>query len=337
MLSLKRYESALPLFAVLLAISLFSSLSRGQGQNPPAGAPPAAAGGRGGAGGGRGGAGAAPRPIAVHELHGGVYWTDGGPVSNTGIIVGTDGVILFDPKGTVEAAQQIIAEVAKITNKPITTVIISHAHPDHTRGLPAYPAGINIIAQRETARQIELETFYYTWNAASAGGDTPLDKPYLPTQVVDNRADVTVNGVHITLLHWAPSHTAGDLVAYLPEQKIAFIGDLGIGGRFENGGSVEGSIEAMEDLLALDCDTFASGHAPLRSKADLQKVLDDGIAHRNKIVALYNSGKTLEEAEQIMGEKVVPRVKPVIAGLDIYRPGRDMNFTEEVYQELSRR
>lgn len=286
-----------------------------------------------GFGGGAGG----QRPIAVHPLHDGVYWTDGGPVSNTGIIVGSDGVILFDPKGTVEAGKQIISEVAKITDKPITTMIISHAHPDHTRGLPAYPSGINIIAQRETARQIELETFYYTWSAAAAGGDAAGgDKPYLPTQIVDKRAAVKINGVNIVLLHWAPSHTAGDLVAYLPDYKIAFIGDLGIGGRFENGGSVEGSIEAMQELLALDADTFCSGHAPVRTKADLQKVLDDGIARRNRVVALWESGKTIEEAEQAMGEKVIPRPKPAIAGLEIYRPGRSMDFTEEVYEELSR-
>lgn len=284
------------------------------------------------------GAGGNARPIAVHALHDGVYWTDGGPPSNTGIIVGTDGVILFDPKGSPDAAKQIIAEVAKITNKPITTVIVSHAHPDHTRGLPAYPAGINIIAQRETARQIELETFYYTWNPATAGDATGSDKPYLATQVVDKRAELKINGVNIILFHWAPAHTAGDLVAYLPDQKIVFCGDLtGLGARFENGGSVAGSIQAMQAMLALDADTFVTGHSPVRTKAELQKVLDDGIARHNKVVALWEKGDTLEQAEQAMGEKVIPRNAPVLPGLDTYRPGRNMNFTEEVYEELSRR
>jgi glyoxylase-like metal-dependent hydrolase (beta-lactamase superfamily II) len=283
------------------------------------------------------GFGGGPRPIAVHSLRDGVYWTDGGPPSNTGIIVGTDGVILFDPKGSPEAAKQIIAEVAKITNKPITTIIVSHAHPDHTRGLPAYPPGINIIAQRETARQIELETFYHTWSPTTAGDPTGSDKPYLPTQIVDKRTAVKINGVNIILLHWSPAHTAGDLVAYLPDQKIVFCGDImGVGGRFENGGSVEGSIQSMQEMLALDADTFVSGHAPVRSNAELQKILDDGIARRNKVAELWASGKTLEEAEQIMSEKVIPRSVVVIPGLDAYRPGRNMDFTEEVYEELGR-
>jgi len=331
--NLKSKKIPVAICAALLLMTAYAGLALSQNPAAGQGGPGRAPGAGGGPGGGPGGA---PRPIAVHPLKDGVYWTDGGPVSNTGIIVGTDGVILFDPKGTVEAGKQIIAEVAKLTDKPITTVIVSHSHPDHTRGLPAY-SNVNIIAQRETARQIELETFYMTWSATSAGDSTGADKPYLPLQVVDHRADVKINGVRIILLHWTPAHTAGDLVAYLPDQKIAFIGDMGIGGRFENGGSVEGSIQAMQGLLALDCDAFVSGHAPVRTHADLQKTLDDGIARRNKIVALWASGKTLDEAEQAMGEKVNPWPAPIVAGLDMYRPGRNMNFTEEVYEELSRR
>ena len=160
------------------------------------------------------------------QLRDNVYWTSGGPPSNTGFIVGTDGVIVFDPKATTDSAKEVIAEIGKITNKPITTMIISHANPDHTRGLPAYPPGLNIIAQRNAAKEIEALTFYYTWTGL-AGDRAGTDKPYLPTQVVDSRANLNVNGVHLTLLHWAPAHTSGDLVLYLPDQKVAFIGDVG--------------------------------------------------------------------------------------------------------------
>ncbi len=318
-------------FAALFVLTTFAGGAYAQA--PAAGAGGARPAGAGAPGGGFGGP---PGPLMIHKLSDNVYWTNGGTgISNSGILIGTDGVVLFDPKGTIDAGKEIVAEVAKLTPKPITTVIVSHSHPDHTRGLPAYQ-NVNIIAQRETARQIELETFYYTWNPGTAGGDNSgADKPYVPTQIVDRRADLTINGVHLILLHWAPAHTAGDLIAYLPDQKVAFIGDMGVGGRYENGGSVEGSIESMRGLLALDCDTYIGGHAPPRTKADMQKALDAGIARRDQIMALYNAGKTLDQAEQAMGEKVVPRPKPVVAGLENYRPGRNMNFTEEVYEELN--
>ena len=260
------------------------------------------------------GAGAAPQPIKVMQLKDNVYWTSGGPPSNTGFIVGTDGVIVFDPKATTDSAKEVIAEIRKITNKPITTMIISHANPDHTRGLPAYPPGINIIAQRNAAKEIEALTFYFTWTGLPGDG-AGTDKPYLPTQVVDSRANLKVNGVNLTLLHWAPAHTSGDLVLYLPDQKVAFIGDLGGANiHLENNGSSEGMIETIRGLLALDCDSYVRGHGVMATKADIKKGLDDLVARRDKIIGLYVVGKSLDEAEKIMGERVSPRGRCQITG-----------------------
>jgi cyclase len=278
-----------------------------------------------------------PQPVKVMPVRDNVYWAQGGIGSNTGIIVGTDGVILFDPKGSPESAKDVLAEVAKITPLPVTTVIVSHSNPDHTKGLPGYAPGTTIIAQQNAARDIEALTFYMTWTGM--GGDRAgNDKPYLPTQTVDTRANVKLNGVNLELLHWAPAHTNGDLVLYLPDQKIAFTGDLfGPNVHLENGGSSEGMIESLRGLVALDCDTYVRGHLPIGTKADMQKILDDLVARRTKIISLYDSGKSVEEAEQAMGEKVVPRSTTMIPGLKPFRPARDMNFTEIVYEEMSRR
>ena len=124
LLSFKSCRSVTSLCAVLL-VAASTGLALGQEAGPGAARP---------AGSGPGGA---PRPIAVHLLHDGVNWTDSGLNLQHGASCGGDGVILFDPKGTVEAGKEIVAQVAKLTDKPITTVIVSHAHPDHTRGLPA--------------------------------------------------------------------------------------------------------------------------------------------------------------------------------------------------------
>jgi cyclase len=281
--------------------------------------------------------GQGPQPVKVMPVKDNVYWTQGGIGSNTGIIVGTDGVILFDPKGSPDSAKEVLAEVAKITNLPVTTVIISHSNPDHTKGLPGYPPGTTIIAQQNAARDIEALTFYMTWTGM--GGDRAgSDKPYLPTQTVDTRADLKINGVNLELMHWAPAHTNGDLVLYLPDQKVAFTGDLiGPNVHLENNGSTEGMIESIRGLVALDCDSYVRGHAPIGTKADMQKVLDDMVAKRTKVIGLYETGVPLDEAEKTMGEKVVPRVAATMPGLKPFRAGRDMNYTEMVYDEMGRR
>jgi cyclase len=274
-----------------------------------------------------------PRPVTVKPLHDGVYWVEGGVGSNTGFIVGTDGVIVFDPKESVESAQQVLAEIAKITPKPVTHVIVSHSNPDHVKGLPAYK-GATIVAQQNAAREIESLAFYTVHTVDSA----PDWRVFVPSQIVDTRADTKIDGVNIDLLHFAPAHTSGDLIAFLPDQKIVFVGDLfGPNIHLENGGSSEGMIESLRGLVSLDADTYVRGHAPPATKAEMQKVLDDMTEKRNKIAALYAEGKSLEEAEQAMGEKVIPAPAPTPAPLKAYRPARDMNYTEIVYTELARR
>lgn len=273
------------------------------------------------------------RPVTVKPLHDGVYWVEGGVGSNTGFIVGTDGVIVFDPKESVESAQQVLVEIAKITPKPVTHVIVSHSNPDHVKGLPAYK-GATIISQQNAAREIESLAFY----AVHTVDNAPDWRAFVPSQTVDTRADTKIDGVNIDLLHFAPAHTNGDLVAFLPDLKIVFVGDLfGPNIHLENGGSSEGMIESLRGLVSLDADTYVRGHAPPATKADMQKVLDDMTEKRNKIVALYAEGKSLDEAEQAMGEKVTPEPPPAPAPLKAYRPARDMNYTEVVYTELARR
>src|ERR1019366_9957722 len=75
-------------------------------------------------GGGRGPGGApAPPPLKVAALTGGAYWTSGGAGGNTGFIVGDNGVIVIDAKMTAESAKEVLAEIAKITPKPVTHII----------------------------------------------------------------------------------------------------------------------------------------------------------------------------------------------------------------------
>src|SRR5206468_284042 len=74
-----------------------------------------------------------------------LYYVEGGG-GNSSIIIGQNGVIVVDTKTTLAAGKGIVDEVMKLTNKPITTVILTHSDADHVNGLPAFPKGITIIA-----------------------------------------------------------------------------------------------------------------------------------------------------------------------------------------------
>src|SRR2546430_14373088 len=137
-----------------------------------------------------------PPPLSVKPLNGGVYWTQGGAGGNTGIIVGKDGVIVIDAKTTPASAKEMLAEIAKITPKPVTTVILTHSDGDHVNGLAAFPTGLTIIAQENCKKEIE----------ATAGKPNASPQDHLPTKTVDKKESMTINGVKINLSHYAPAH-----------------------------------------------------------------------------------------------------------------------------------
>src|SRR6478672_8823340 len=73
-------------------------------------------------------------PVTVKKLKDNVYLAEGGGGAST-IVIGQNGVILVDAKNREPDGKQLVEEVGKLTNKPITTVIFTHSDPDHVRGL----------------------------------------------------------------------------------------------------------------------------------------------------------------------------------------------------------
>jgi glyoxylase-like metal-dependent hydrolase (beta-lactamase superfamily II) len=95
-----------------------------------------------GAPGGRGGA---PQPLVVHQLKPTVYWVDGSG-GNSAVIVGANGVIVVDTKTSAAGATELLADIAKITPKPVTTVFLTISQGDLVNGLASFPNGLTIIS-----------------------------------------------------------------------------------------------------------------------------------------------------------------------------------------------
>ncbi len=112
--------------------------------------------------------------LTPHQIKPNVYWLEGGG-GNTGVIAGTNGVIIVDVKTTPAAGKMILDEVAKITPKPITHVILTHSDGDHVNGLASFPTGLTIIAHENNKKEQEA--------ALKAGGRGAPPADHLPTQV----------------------------------------------------------------------------------------------------------------------------------------------------------
>src|SRR5262249_59315679 len=193
--------------------------------------------------------GPAPAPFMTHQLKPNVYWIEGGG-GNSGVIIGEKGVIVIDAKTTQAGGKELLDDIAKITPKPVTTVILTHSDGDHVNGLASFPAGITIIAQANNKKEQEA--------ALTAGGRGAPPADHLPTRVVSkNKENVKIDGVKLELLHWAPAHTSGDLVVFLPDEKIVATGDIiaGSGDQLihrEKNGSSEAWITTVKEIGPLD-------------------------------------------------------------------------------------
>jgi cyclase len=262
-------------------------------------------------------------PLTVEPLRGGVYWVKGGSGANAGVVVGEKEVIVIDAKMTEESSKAMLAEIKKLTPNPVKYVVLTHSDGDHVNGLSGFPKGLTIIAHENTRKDME-EAFKDPKMSALL--------PYLPNEVVAGDRPLNIDGVRASLLYFGPAHTSGDLVVYIPDQKIAFIGDLAFIGRDplihrQKGGTSFGLVQALKKILALDADTYISGHNDPLTKADIQGLVTSIEEKQAKVKALIREGKTLEEVKRAFGITEVP------AQAARRRP----SFVETIYLDLTQR
>lgn len=261
--------------------------------------------------------------LTVHQLTPDVYWVEGGG-GNSGVIVGTSGVIVIDAKTSPASGKMLLDAIAKITPKPVTHVILTHSDGDHVNGLAAFPANVVVVAHENDKQEMEA--------ALAAGGRGAPPADHMPSTVISaDHQRLTFDGVPIEVYHWAPAHTSGDLVVYLPTQKIVFTGDIITTNRpdplihLEKHGSSAGWITTVQGLVGIDADRFVSGHGDVQTKAEVQARLAAVTAKRARIAALVQQGRSLDEVRAAVGDPA-----PAAGGR-----GGFASFTEVVYRELS--
>src|SRR5579862_9905560 len=277
----------------------------------------------------------APPPVMMKQIKPDVWAGLGGSGGNSTIYIGKTGVIVVDAKQTEAGAKDLLAQIAKITPKPVTTVFLTHSDGDHVNGLVAYPQGIKIIAHENNKKELQAAL------AAGGRGAPPADR--LPTQViVKAKEKMTIDGVKLELYHWGPAHTNGDLIVYNPTEKIVSTGDIVVTNRaddnpnlhIEKNGSAEGWIANVRGMIGLNADTYITGHGDIVTKADLQRKLAAVEARRSKIADMVKQGKTLAEIKAALPDAPAPGAPPAAAPAAGGR-GPAPGFVDVVYAELT--
>ena len=156
------------------------------------------------------------------------YTAEGDP--NTGVIIGDDAVMVIDTQATPVMAQDVIRHIRSVTDKPIKYVLMSHYHAVRVLGASAYQPQ-EIIASQDTYDLIvergaqdmksEIERFPRLFQAVET-----IPGLTWPTLTFKGEMTLWLGKLEVKLLQLGRGHTKGDTVAWLPQQKILFSGDL---------------------------------------------------------------------------------------------------------------
>jgi glyoxylase-like metal-dependent hydrolase (beta-lactamase superfamily II) len=156
------------------------------------------------------------------------YTAEGDP--NTGVIIGDDAVMVIDTQATPVMAQDVIRHIRTVTDLPVRYVLMSHYHAVRVLGASAYQPQ-EIIASHDTYELIvergaqdmksEIERFPRLFQAVET-----IPGLTWPTMTFKGEMTLWLGKLEVKLLQLGRGHTKGDTVAWLPQQKILFSGDL---------------------------------------------------------------------------------------------------------------
>jgi glyoxylase-like metal-dependent hydrolase (beta-lactamase superfamily II) len=172
----------------------------------------------------------AEKNVSFDEVGSGLYafTAEGDP--NTGVIVGDDAVMIVDAQATPVMAQGVIERVRKVTDKPIKYVLLSHYHAVRVLGASAYK-GAEVLASAVTRDLIvergqqdmdsEIGRFPRLFRAVES-----IPGLTWPSLTFAGETSVWLGKREVRIMHLGRAHTAGDVVAWVPDAQVVFSGDL---------------------------------------------------------------------------------------------------------------
>ena len=170
------------------------------------------------------------KAVSFDKLAEGVYayTTEGDP--NTGIIIGDDDVMVIDTQATPDMAQDVIRRIREVTDKPIRYVVLSHYHAVRVMGASAY--GPEHIISSQATYDLIVERGQFDFDSEVGRfprlfqGVESVPGLTWPSLTFETSMTLWMGKRRVELMHLGRGHTKGDIVVWLPEEKILFSGDL---------------------------------------------------------------------------------------------------------------
>lgn len=258
-------------------------------------------------------------------------------LNNAGLIVGKEYAIAVDSLATVGLTRTLIDEMKKVTDKPIRFLVNTHHHGDHIWGNHLFTEAAIICHTRcrEEALKsgiMDPDMLALVFPEFDFHG-IQLTPPHI---TLEKGLTLHIDDREVQLIYFKPGHTVGDIIVYLPREKIVFAGDLlflySTPLAFE--GSFAGWIESMDAMADLDARSYVPGHGPLCGKEGLQECREYLTLIYNEARQRFDAGMSTSDAARDINLgrfKKWANWERIIANLErLYREFRGEEPTSEI-------
>jgi len=245
--------------------------------------------------------------------------------SNSAFVVTKDGVLVFDTGASETIGKALRQVMAKTTDKPVRWVVNSHGHGDHWLGNNAF-AGAEIISSTHVRTHVTQEGASWVGRFTTmTGGITGESRVVAPTRAVDARTTMQFGEVKGELLLSNGGHTAGDVVLWLPAERVLFAGDVvysdSAPGTFD--GNIPNWIAFLKELEKLKPKVVVPGHG---------RVADGAVITRQReffeqIWAIVQAGHEKGKLDH----EILPEVKQKLASYKKHY----VNFDDRIGRTVS--
>ncbi|MEL6197894.1 MAG: quinoprotein relay system zinc metallohydrolase 2 [Pseudomonadota bacterium] len=216
-----------------------------------------------------------------------------GDIANIGVVIGERSVAIIDAGGSATVARRLLEALPMVTPLPISHVILTHMHPDHSFGAATLAAdGATIVGHAKLPRAIAARRAHYTARAqevlGAAFADTTLADPDI---AVEDRLEIDLGGRVLELVAQPTAHSDNDLTVFDRQTGTLFVGDLLFLSHLPVvDGSVLGWLEVIDALSALDAERAVPGHGPVSvpwpsAAAPMTRYLDVLVAEAREAIA----------------------------------------------------
>jgi len=262
-----------------------------------------------------------PKTETLEVLADGVYALTAEGDPNVGAIEGEDFLVAFEARATPAAARDWLAQLREHTDKPVRYLVLSHYHAVRVLGASAFEA--EVIVAHENTRKLIAERGQEDWESEYGRMPRLFQEPEgipgltWPTMTFNERLTIDLGGDrgHLVLQYCGRGHTAGDIVAWVPRERILFAGDLVeaqaalyTGDAFHT----DWSTRTLDRVAAFGAEAVVGGRGAVpRGRPAVEGAIAQTreflVVMREKVGGVHSRGGTLREAFEATHTALAPQ------------------------------